>query len=153
MVKQKLYLDTSVFNFLLIEDEPEKRKITEELFEKLPDFGEIYISDIVSLEVLESPSPIREELVEKINRYEPVLLAIDDEIRELADRYIEAGIVPAKYKDDALHIAVAVVNRLDVIISWNFDHIVKLKTKREVNGLNLMLGYKEIEIVSPEEVI
>lgn len=153
MIKQKFYLDTSVFNFLLAEDEPTKRKVTEELFKKLPDLGEIYISDIVSLEVLESSSPIRERLIAVINKQEPIILTIDEEIRELAEEYIRAGIIPAKYRDDALHIAVAVVNRLDVIVSWNFEHIVKLKTKREVNGLNLMLGYKEIEIVSPEEVI
>lgn len=153
MIKQKFYLDTSVFNFLLAEDEPIKRKITQELFKKLPDFGEIYISDIVSLEVLESSSPIRERLIAVINKQEPTILSIDEEIRELAEEYIRAGIIPAKYRDDALHIAVAVVNRLDVVVSWNFEHIVKLKTKREVNGLNLMLGYKEIEIVSPEEVI
>ncbi len=153
MIKQKFYLDTSVFNFLLTEDEPTKRKVTEELFKKLPDLGEIYISDIVSLEVLESSSPIRERLIAVINKQEPTVLSIDEEIRELAEEYIRAGIIPAKYRDDALHIAVAVVNRLDVIVSWNFEHIVKLKTKREVNGLNLMLGYKEIEIVSPEEVI
>lgn len=153
MIKQKFYLDTSVFNFLLAEDEPTKRKVTEELFKKLPDLGEIYISDIVSLEVLESSSPIRKRLIAVINKQEPIILTIDEEIRELAEEYIRAGIIPAKYRDDALHIAVAVVNRLDVIVSWNFEHIVKLKTKREVNGLNLMLGYKEIEIVSPEEVI
>jgi len=58
-----------------------------------------------------------------------------------------------KYRDDALHIAVAVVNDLDVVVSWNFKHIVKLKTRMEANGINKMLGYKEIEICSPEEVI
>jgi len=45
------------------------------------------------------------------------------------------------------------VNNLDVLISWNFSHIVKLKTKMRVVGINRMLGYKEIEIVSPWEVV
>lgn len=56
-------------------------------------------------------------------------------------------------KDDALHIACASVNDLDAIISWNFEHIVKLKTKREVVGINVLLGYKEIGIYSPWEVV
>jgi hypothetical protein len=82
-----------------------------------------------------------------------VLLEIDEEVKELADRYISAGIIPEKYRNDALHIAVAVVNDLDVIISWNLEHIVKLKTKLGVEGVNILLGYKTIEIMTPEEVI
>lgn len=60
--------------------------------------------------------------------------------------------IPAKYEDDAFHIAIATVNNMDAIISWNFKHIVKLKTKKEVAGLNLLMGYKEIDIYSPLEV-
>ena len=56
-------------------------------------------------------------------------------------------------EDDALHIAVASVNNLDVIVNWNFTHIVKLKTRREVAVINTLMGYKPIEICSPQEVI
>lgn len=52
-----------------------------------------------------------------------------------------------------MHIAVASINNLDAIISWNFAHIVKLKTKKEVVGINAISGYKEIDIYSPWEVI
>ena len=52
-----------------------------------------------------------------------------------------------------LHIAVASINNLDAIISWNFAHIVKLKTKKGVVGINAIFGYKEIEIYSHWEVI
>ena len=78
---------------------------------------------------------------------------IDEEIRELADRYIFERIIPEKYRNDALHIATAVVNDLDVVVSWNLEHIVKLKTKLGVEGINRLLGYKVIEIVTPEEVV
>jgi len=53
----------------------------------------------------------------------------------------------------ALHIAMAVINGIEAIISWNFEHIVKLKTRIMVNGINRLLGYHEIEICSPEEVV
>ena len=56
-------------------------------------------------------------------------------------------------EDDALHIAVASVNNLDVIVNWNFTHIVKLKTRREVAVINTLMGYKPIEICSPQEVV
>lgn len=88
----------------------------------------------------------------RINDLQPVELEFDEECRELAMEYIRRGIIPKKYEDDAYHIAVATVGNLDAIISWNFEHIVKLKTKREITGTNLLLGYKELEIYSPLEV-
>jgi hypothetical protein len=81
------------------------------------------------------------------------LLEVDIETEELAERYIKEGIIPIRYRGDALHIAVAVINGVDVIVSWNFEHIVKLKTRVMVNGVNKLLGYHEIEICSPEEVV
>jgi hypothetical protein len=83
----------------------------------------------------------------------PFLLELDLEAIELADRYVKEGIIPARYRSDALHIAAAVTNGIDVIVSWNFEHIVKLKTRVMVDGVNKLLGYHEIEICSPEEVI
>lgn len=83
----------------------------------------------------------------------PLLLEVDIETEELAERYIREGIIPIRYRSDALHIAAAVVNGIDVIVSWNFEHIVKLKTRVMVNGVNRLLGYHEVEICSPEEVI
>ncbi|MEI6155173.1 MAG: hypothetical protein WCQ90_13925 [Deltaproteobacteria bacterium] len=89
-------------------------------------------------------------MVEKLN---PVLLEIDIETVELAERYIKEGIIPLKYRSDAIHIAVAVTNGIQAIASWNFEHIVKLKTRVMVNGINRLLGYNDIEICSPEEVV
>jgi len=60
-------------------------------------------------------------------------LSVDEDVLELAKRYIAEGIIPERYEDDALHIAVASINNLDAIISWNFAHIVKLKTKKELS--------------------
>ncbi len=88
-----------------------------------------------------------------VNELNPILLDNTYDSVELASKYIKEGIIPKKYIDDAFHIAIASVNNLDAIVSWNFKHIVKLKTRREVKAVNLLLGYKEIEIVSPQEVI
>ena len=83
----------------------------------------------------------------------PLLLTANQEAMELSERYVNEGIIPERYKSDALHIAIAVSNDIDAIVSWNFNHIVKLKTRIMVNGINKLLGYHEIEICSPEEVI
>ena len=64
--------------------------------------------------------------------------------------FSDEGIIPQKYQDDALHIALATYNEADAVISWNFKHMVKLKTIRGVNGINKMLGYKELEILTPQ---
>ncbi len=71
----------------------------------------------------------------------------------MAEKYIAEGVIPQKYSNDALHIATATINDLDVIISWNLEHIVKLKTKIAVKGINRLMGYRTIEIATPEEVL
>jgi hypothetical protein len=66
---------------------------------------------------------------------------------------MEQKIVSKKYEDDALHIAIATVLEVDVLVSWNFKHIVNLDKIRKFNAVNLLYGYKTIEIRSPREVI
>lgn len=80
-------------------------------------------------------------------------LPLTDEVKVLADRYIEEKVIPEKERNDAVHIAVASINNLDAIVSWNFEHMVKFKTRREVQGINALMGYKPIEICSPLEMI
>lgn len=80
-------------------------------------------------------------------------LPLTDEVKALADRYIEEKVIPEKERNDAVHIAVASINNLDAIVSWNFEHMVKFKTRREVRGINTLMGYKTIEICSPQEMI
>jgi len=64
-----------------------------------------------------------------------------------------AEIIPEKYRADALHIAFATFYEMDVLVSYNLRHIVKLKTRRLVNYINLLEGYRNLEIGTPEEVI
>lgn len=72
-----------------------------------------------------------------------------EEIETLTEEYVKRGIIPVKHIEDAIHIAVTTVYSLDVLVSWNFEHIVKLKTKREINAVNVLLGYNQLEIVEP----
>ena len=66
---------------------------------------------------------------------------------------MERNIFPVKYRDDALHIAIASVNDLEIVVSWNLEHMVKLKTRREIKAVNILEGYRELEICTPLEVI
>ncbi|HHT9105057.1 MAG TPA: PIN domain nuclease [Candidatus Wujingus californicus] len=154
MKKIKYYLDTTIFNFVFAEGDTEKKDITVKLFKDLPSISNgIYISDEVIREINRAPEPRKSQLVGLLEETNPLLLEVDIETEELAERYVKEGIIPERYRSDAVHIAVAVVNGIEVIVSWNFEHIVKLKTRVMVNGINRLLGYHEIEICSPEEVI
>ena len=79
-------------------------------------------------------------------------LALSSEAEELASAYIADGAIPARMRADALHIALATVARVDVLVSWNFKHIVNLKRIHAYNAVNLKSGYPVLEIRTPREV-
>jgi hypothetical protein len=88
-----------------------------------------------------------------VTDYGVTVLDPNDEIRRLADIYVENGIIPKNYATDALHIAAATVYSMDFIVSLNFQHIVKHKTILRTDYINTSEGYKRIFIHAPAEVI
>lgn len=78
---------------------------------------------------------------------------LNDEITQLADEYVKNNAIPADYKEDGFHIAYATLNEIDYLLSWNFRHIVKLKTKQIVNIVNLTLNYPELKIITSAELL
>ena len=154
MKKLKLYIETSVWNFLISEDVPLEREITKKLFNQI-DSGifEIYVSEMVYVEIEKAPSEIKQKLKKLIEEYKPVNLSYNKQVEYLAEKYIDEKIVPIRYNADIIHVAYAVVYNLDVVVSWNLEHLVKLKTRLKVNGINKKEGFKEIEICTPREVI
>jgi len=154
MKKLKLYLETSVWNFLISEDVPQEQKITKRLFHEVrSDRYEIFISELVYAEIEKAPLQIKQRLKEIIEEYNPNILKSNKEVEDLAEKYILEKIVPEKYNADIIHVAFAVVYELDVVVSWNLEHLVKLATRLKVNGINKKEGFREIEICTPQEVI
>ena len=78
---------------------------------------------------------------------------LSDEAEALANAYLKAQVVNAKHIVDAQHIAIASVARVDVVVSWNFRHIVNLTKIRGFNSVNLRLGYPLLEIRSPRDLV
>jgi hypothetical protein len=76
----------------------------------------------------------------------------EDAVR-LQEAYLRAGIVGPKWSDDALHVAFAAVSRCSLLVSWNFKHIVHYRKIALYNAINIVEGYGEIGIHTPEEVI
>jgi len=155
MKKLKFYLDTSVLNFALT-DKPElalQKKATVDLLDEIRQSKyEGCISDQVFIEIERASPPEIEALKNLINTLDLEVLTINKETESLADKYVSEGLIPLKYREDALHIAIATINEADLIVSWNFEHIVKMKTKHGVIAVNTLLGYKAVEIISPQEV-
>ncbi|MCL2798246.1 MAG: type II toxin-antitoxin system VapC family toxin [Firmicutes bacterium] len=150
----RLYLETSVFNFIFADDAPDKKADTLKLFDEIRSGKFVpYTSDYVVGELELAPQPKREQMLDFINRYGIRMLEKSEHSERLAGVYVAEGIIPEKYKTDALHIAVATAHELDMIVSWNFKHIVRHKTIRLTESVNLREGYKKIWIHSPMEVI
>jgi predicted nucleic acid-binding protein len=154
MKQNTIHLDTSVLNFFFEEADLEKSSSTRKLFrEILGGKYSAFISELVLREVGKASPKRRERLLSLIKTYSLSLIEVTLESIALAGKYTERKIFPQKYRDDGLHIAVATVHRLEVVVSWNLRHMVKLKTRRGVKAINLMEGYEEIEICTPLKVI
>ncbi len=109
------------------------------------------LSDMVAAEVKDAPAWVRGKLKELLD-VEHDFIANSREATELADGYQARKILPPKYYADCLHIALATVAEADLLVSWNFKHIVRFEKIRLFNSVGLELGYKPIQIYSPREV-
>ena len=80
------------------------------------------------------------------------VLELSEAAEVLAQTYIRQGVFSQRYFDDALHVALAAAYRIPYLASWNFAHLVKVRTRREVSLINTLQGYESIEIVAPPEL-
>jgi len=126
---------------------------TKSLFQRLENKEIIFVvSDVLFEELEEAPSNVKYLLGNyDENSFEKVVLT--DEAKELADKYIAENVVGRTSLDDCRHIALATINNVDVLASWNFKHIVNLTRIRGYNAVNLKNGYKTLEIRNPKELI
>ena len=154
MRKQKIYLETTLFNHYFDEDRGLAYESTIILFKEIAAGQyEAFTSTYVTDELENAPDDKRGKMIGLIAEYGIAVLAPTDEAVRIADIYISENIIPQKYRTDGLHIAIATVNDLDMIISMNFQHIVKRKTKIGTANINALNGYRSVEIYSPMEII
>ena len=154
MNKLKLYIETSVWNFLFADDAPDKKKHTELLFKEIESHRyDIYISDVVLEEIHDASDEKRALLLDRIQKYQPAVFTRDLEVDSLAESYIEKGVLKRKHFLDVLHLAIASANGMNILISWNMRHIVRRKTQLLVSITNRIQGYQELEIWTPEELM
>jgi predicted nucleic acid-binding protein len=149
-MKQRIYIDTSVVGGFFDE---EFKDATQRLFKRLEDNEvKFIISDLLELELIQAPRHVNELLLKyPTDRFERIELT--EEIMNLADKYIVEKVVGRTSLEDCRHIALATINRVDVLASWNFKHIVNLDRIKGYNSVNLRLGYPTIEIRTPQELV
>jgi hypothetical protein len=146
---QSAYTDTSVFGGVF---DDEFTTASREFFDLVRRGRfELLVSDISRKEIAAAPDKVQGLFAELL----PLLriVPVDEEVLRLRDAYVAARIVSEKWADDAGHVASAVIGGADLIVSWNFKHIVHFDRIRQYNAINVLNGYHGIDIRSPAEVI
>lgn len=148
--RRRIYLDTSVFGGYY---DDEFSVLTRRLFEEIRAGRFTVVVSTATIEELSlAPAAVQDLLAtlpdEAVETVEP-----SDEITELRNAYMKAGVVTRKWLTDAEHIATASVARVEIIVSWNFRHIVHYDKIRGYHAVNLLAGYPMVPIHSPREVV
>ena len=147
---RRIYTDTSVIGGCLDPEFEEASKLLMEAFKH----GEatIVLSSLTSLELQSAPAAVR-AVLEDVSEVHREYVELTEEAAELAHSYIDSGVIGSVNRVDAEHIAIATTSRVDVLVSWNFRHIVNLQRIQAYNSVNLGQGYSILEIRTPREVI
>lgn len=109
------------------------------------------VSNLVAEELEDAPPRVR-ELFTSLPSKSIRRVRVTEQVLELRNAYLSAGVLGSKSRADATHVAMATIDRVDAIVSWNFKHIVRVEKIRAFNQINLATGYGLITILSPEDV-
>ena len=149
----KLYLETTIFNYYF-DTERDGHADTVRLFEKIKaGEHEAYTSEYAAGELLYAPEPKQSKMLALLDEYNITVLPITDESNQFADLYVSENIIPARFRLDGAHIAIACIHGLDCLLSYNFQHINRIKTKLLTEKINHEKGYKGIVICTAKEVL
>jgi predicted nucleic acid-binding protein len=152
--KLRIYLDTSVISYLDQQDAPERMAETAQIWEDFKSgLCNIVISDLTMAEIDDCAEPKRSFLRQRIAEISYEEVVRNEETRRLSALYFERGGLPPKSKDDAMHIAIATVSNCDIILSWNFRHIVNLRAITAVEAVNIQEGYRVLRIMAPSMLL
>jgi len=145
-----LYIDTSVIGGYF---DIEFAKETQKLFDNLENSKyEIMYSSVTEDELLKAPKKVR-DFLDTLPEHLKKRIELTEEAVKLADNYILENVVGKTSREDCFHIALATINKADILVSWNFKHIVNVFRIRGYNNVNTKLGYSTIDIRSPKEII
>jgi predicted nucleic acid-binding protein len=152
--KLRLYLDTSVISHLDAPDVPEKEADTKRLWEDIKAGKyEITMSWLSYAEIDRCSEPKRSFMQSVLADITSEFIEQDDEAERLSALYVEIGGLPPKSVKDAMHIAIATISRCNIVLSWNFRHIVNLRAIKAVEAVNIRESYNVVRIMSPTMIL
>lgn len=159
MKRLKIYLDTSVINFVFAEDSPEKKEITVQFFDTFIKTGiyETYISIFVLEEINNTTDSFKRDLLLQVLKDYPIqVINFNEEgeaINLLSDEYIKQHVVPENKLFDSLHVAACTLFEIDFLVSWNFKHLANVNREKKFSIVNQSLNYNyPLRIVTPENL-
>ena len=150
MKRPRIYTDTSVIGGCL---DREFKTGSVALFERFESGSAIMMISAITLSELESAPPRVRNILTQVPAGNTRYVELTVEAEQLANNYLSEGVVSMKSLADAEHIAIATINHADVLVSWNFKHIVNMERIRGYNAVNLKQGYPMMEIRTPLEVL
>ena len=157
MKKLKVYLDTSIINFLFADDAPPFKSMAEEFFSNFikKNLYEVYVSDVVLDEILRTEKESKKlKLLQVIQNYELPYEVFNQEAARLAEIYVAEGVIPPKKYDDARHIGIATVKNFDILLSWNFKHLSNVNKRNKVKIINEREGFfYPLDLVTPIQLM
>ncbi len=150
-MKGKIYLDTSIPSAYFDYSKPVRQLITQKWFENESKNYDLHIS-VITIEEIEkfSNTEKRNGIKNLILDRKPHILELTEEAKDLAHQYMKKGAIPKSEPEDAYHIAIASINNIDCLASWNFKHIVNLNPIRKIHQINLENKLLILEIGSLE---
>ncbi len=153
MTKLKLYLDSTVFGFAANDKAGERHENAKLLLRQVgKSLFDGYISDVVLREIEAAPVNIRLRLEREI--VNPIIIISEtEEIKTLAENIANRGIIPATYYGTALHVATGILAGIDVLVSYNFKHLVRIDVSILVDEFTKENGLPSIRLASPDEVV
>jgi len=150
-LKTKIYLDTSIPSAYFDNSKPVRQLITQKWFKNESENYKLYVSTLTLEEINNlGNEEKRDNILDIIEKYDAVILDITKNIYDLSNEYMLKGAIPINEPEDALHIAVAVLNNIETLASWNFKHIVSVNPIRKIHEINQKSNLGLIEIGSLE---
>ena len=147
----QIYLDTSVISAYFDFHKPIRQLITQKWFEYNAQEYQLFASTVVLEEIHKNTDQILlVKMLQLLDEYVVSILEVNEEITRLAEQY-RSQILPQEI-NDTLHLAIASYAQLDAIVSWNFRHIVNLKTMKIIQEINVQQNYSEIQILTLEQI-
>ena len=155
MIKEKVYLETSVISYLTARPSLDivklaKQELTRQWWEKNKSAYDFYISDPVLAEIRRGDAEAAQHRMSIVT--ELPTLDVNEEVVDLHERFFSGKILPNKARADAMHIALAAVHGMTFLATWNCKHINNATLKRKISDVTVRAGYHEVFMATPEEL-